>query len=213
MLRYKMIYARLRWYGEGNDCNQVERYRATYGNFYIAKLLIRGFFSMTKATDLWRTPPVIVDICERVFELGKIDLDPTADEGRTLPAEQYITESQNCLGPKVWIATNAYMNPPFSNPLPFVKRLSHECVNGTVDETIALLKSGCIHNKGTGKIIAETAKTVCFWGAGKQPRLGFLDSEGHQSKNADFDCILVYWGPNWYQFVKTLKDYGTVVIL
>lgn len=168
---------------------------------------------MTKPTDLWRTPPIIVDICGRVFQLGRIDLDPTADEGRTLPARQYITEAEDCLGSKVWLSTNAYMNPPFSNPLPFVRRLSCEYINGTVDEAIALLKSGCIHNKGTGRIIAETASAVCFWGVGKQPRLGFLNPEGYQSKNADFDCILVYWGFDAHQFAKVLNDYGTVVPL
>ncbi len=154
-----------------------------------------------------------MDICEEVFELGQIDLDPTSDREKTIPAKQHITESENCLGPKVWLATNAYMNPPFSNPLPFVKRLSYECINRTVDEAIAVLKSGCIHNKGTGRLIAETAKAVCFWGAGKQPRLGFLNSEGHQSKNADFNCILVYWGSDAHHFTRVSNDYGTVAAL
>jgi hypothetical protein len=169
--------------------------------------------SKIKSTDLWRTPntaahPVIC-LCEEVFG-GKIDLDPTADAAKSIPATQHITEADNFLVQRPR-AESAYMNPPFSNPLPFVEHLSTLYLEYQIDEAIALLKSGTVHNKGTGSVIWDSADAICFWGAGKRSRIGFLDAEGTPIARADFDCALIYWGaePEW--FCSVFGEYGAVI--
>lgn len=75
----------------------------------------------------------------------------------------------------------------------------------------ALLKSGTIHNKGTGKLIEEYASAVCFWGAGKNRRIGFITPNGEQRMSADFDCVLVYFGRDWRKFNTVFSPYGHVM--
>lgn len=77
------------------------------------------------ANDLWRTPPEVIAYIEKRF--GKIQLDLCAsDEGHV--CDFYITELENFLDDS-WLASSmvdygdlCWMNPPYSNPLPFVQQ-------------------------------------------------------------------------------------------
>lgn len=155
---------------------------------------------------------------------GAIDIDCTADDALSVPARRHITKECDVLRP-CWAAVEgeicrtdtsgntAFMNPPFGSPKAFVGRLFQAHKSALVDASIMLLKSGCIHNKGTGSLIRSYADAVCFWGAGKASRLAFLDHEGEQVVGADFDCIFVYTGPERYRFASIFSDYGTVLMI
>lgn len=155
---------------------------------------------------------------------GAIDIDCTADDGLSVPAKFHVTADCDFLRPSITAVegevyrwedggNTAFMNPPFSCPLPFVHYLFQAHRLGVVDASVQLLKSGCIHNKGTGTLIRNYAQAVCFWGAGKASRLAFLDHEGEQVVGADFDTIFVYTGAERYRFASIFQGYGTVLMM
>lgn len=165
------------------------------------------------SNDCWKTPnqpnQPIVDLVLKV--LGAIDLDPTSDDSGHIPAAKYYTSFYSCFWPSNEWYGRVYMNPPFSNPKPFVQRLCEEYANAHITEAIALLKSGTIHNKGTGSLIADYATAMCFWGAGRNSRIAFLNEDNEAIAGADFDCTLVYFGSNPQKFVNTFAPYGHCV--
>ena len=160
-----------------------------------------------KETDENYTPPEVITLVENV--LGIIDLDPCSPPAPTVPARRYFTAEDDCLK-KDW-AGRVFLNPPYSNPLPFLERLCEFVVSGAVPEAIVLLKTGAQHNKGTGSLIKNYASAVCQWGAGKSPRIGFINSEGVQRHGADFDCIVVYFGHSWRLFEYHFSKVGHVM--
>lgn len=168
------------------------------------------------ANDYWRTPDTtqhpILTICEKVFNIGKIDLDPTADYLKLVRASQHYTEKEDCLK-QTWSACNAFMNPPFSNPYPFISKLALEYSQAHIQEAIILAKLGVLANKGTGSIIRNTSKSVCIWGAGKSSRIAFLNEKGDAVKGADFDCCLIYFGSDSTNFCRVCRNFGLVVNL
>jgi hypothetical protein len=149
----------------------------------------------------------ILDLVVKV--MGSIDLDPCANEAKTVPAAKHFTATDNGLNRR-WDG-KIFLNPPYSNPLPFLRTLTLNIELELISEAIALLKSGTVHNKGTGAIIEQYATAICFWGAGKNRRIGFVNQDGEQKMGADFDCILVYFGLNYPKFREVFRPYGHVV--
>ena len=165
-----------------------------------------------KESDEWYTPNTaehpVIDLVKAV--LGEIDLDPCSPiNNPIIPAKQRFTIAYSCFNHE-WNG-KVYMNPPFSNPLPFLERLCFFYENGQVPEAIACLKSGTQANKGTGGLILKHASAICQWGAGKSSRLAFVNAQGEVKKNSDFDCILVYFGKNWRLFDYHFRQYGHVM--
>lgn len=165
----------------------------------------------------WRTPntpdqPVLWAVAQ-VFG-GVIGLDPTADEGCSVPACRHITAKDSCLGigwslPKAAPRT-AFINPPFDKPHLYLEALTTNMLLGFVIEAIALLKIGCLSNQKTGTLIRAHASAVCCWGAGKARRMGFIDADGNQVLGADFDTCMVYFGDDPSEFLKVFDNYGLV---
>ena len=143
--------------------------------------------------------------------LDGIDLDPCSNSKNfpNVPAICHHTQEENSLE-LLWFG-RVFLNPPYSNPYPFLKTLTDSLQEGLCREAIALLKSGTQHNKGTGRLIEEHASAICQWGAGKNRRIGFVNQDGEQKMGADFDCILVYFGKNWTRFYHTFEPYGHVM--
>lgn len=163
--------------------------------------------------DLWRTPNTseqpIIDTVARVFG-GAIGLDPTSDKDKSVPAKAHITQDEDCLVIP-WAATSVFMNPPFSNPLPFVQRLCYFFSTEDISEAIGLFRLGVISNQGTGALIADTASAYCVWGGGKARRIAFLNAYGVPVHGADFDCCLIYWGDEPKNFADKFQKFGTIL--
>lgn len=169
---------------------------------------------MSKPSDENYTPdtkeqPIITLVKEM---LGGIDLDPCSNSKRffNVPAKNHYTIEDNSLG-KRWSGT-VFLNPPYSNPYPFLFNLINGIKSKDIPEAIALLKSGTQHNKGTGRLIKKHASAICQWGAGECRRIGFVNQDGEQKMGADFDCILVYFGSDWGRFRKIFSPYGHVML-
>jgi hypothetical protein len=152
----------------------------------------------------------IIDLVLEVFD-GRIDLDPCSNslDNPNVPADVHYTKEIDGLG-VLWNG-NIFLNPPYSNPLPFLETLAYNLEMGSTKQAIALLKSGTIHNKGTGKLIEDYASAICFWGAGKNRRIGFINADGEQRMEANFDCVLVYFGNHAEEFNQAFSAYGHVM--
>lgn len=155
----------------------------------------------------------VIDLVLKVFG-GEIDLDPCSNslDNPNVPAKYHITKELAVNYNLPWKG-KVYLNPPYSNPKPFLKWLCYSFENGYCTEAIALLKTGAIHNKGTGRLIEEYASAIFFWGAGKtkHSRIGFINQDGVQRNGADFDCICVYFGSNPEKFKEVFSAYGHVM--
>ena len=75
--------------------------------------------------DMWRTPNEVIEYVEKRFGVIKLDLC-ASDRGYV--CDHYLTEDDNFLSNE-WISNSmvdigglCWMNPPYSNPLPFVKQ-------------------------------------------------------------------------------------------
>jgi hypothetical protein len=166
----------------------------------------------------WKTPNTIQ---QPVLQLvatalgGEIGLDPTSDDAMSVPAYNHITIEKDCFETGWFVLPGepktAFMNCPFDNPHLFLEEMMKAVVDyGEIDEAIALLKAGTIHNKKTGTLIRQNASVICHWGAGKVGRIGFIDHEGYQVKGSDFDCVLVYFGENEDRFNDVFRHWGTL---
>jgi phage N-6-adenine-methyltransferase len=159
--------------------------------------------------DCWQTPDTqeqpVLSLVSTVFE-GCIGIDPTADEEKRINAMHHMTRRDNCLQ-QSWAGTGAvFMNPPFSQPFPFVKKLTDELQTGHITEAILLLKQGTLSNKGTGELLASAVK--CFW----RGRLAYINPQtGEAVRGADFDSVFLYFGPNVGKFVEVFRPYAASI--
>lgn len=168
-----------------------------------------------KDSDQWYTPNTseqpVLDLVTQV--LREIGLDPTSDEKKRVPALHYFTKDDDCLT-RSWEGLGAvFMNPPFSKPHLFLAKLAAEFELGHIPEAIALVKIGCRSNQKTGELIRNHAAATCDWGARKGvSRIKFIDpATGKPSSgSADFDCCLVYFGPNPDKFEQVFSPWGLV---
>jgi len=160
--------------------------------------------------DCWRTPnnkeqPILDLVTEALG--GTIGLDPTADEQRLLPAQRHFTSADNCLIQDDWSspAGTVFMNPPFSNPLPFLEKLIDAMQQGQLKEAIVLLPVSCVCNQGTGPLIHKYAQMICHW---YSKRIAFLGEDGKVHKKPNFDSCFLYFGPNPKKFSDLFEKYG-----
>lgn len=89
------------------------------------------------SNDLWRTPPEVIDYIEKRF--SKIQLDLCAsDDGHV--CDSYLTKGDDFLK-DCWLAycgeefnlhtgDLCWINPPYSNPMPFVKQAVTWSIHG-----------------------------------------------------------------------------------
>lgn len=86
-------------------------------------------------SDDWSTPPEIVHEFEREF--GAFDLDVCA-RPETAKAPRFFTKADNALL-QPWFAERAWMNPPFSDPAPWLRKAIYETEVGRCQLLVALL--------------------------------------------------------------------------
>ncbi|MBW4512909.1 MAG: hypothetical protein KME64_41435 [Scytonematopsis contorta HA4267-MV1] len=151
----------------------------------------------SKASDLWYTPGDIAELMVRA--LVKIDLDPCADDGKHIPATLHYTASDDGLS-KEWHG-RVFMNPPYSCPGKWMKKLQVEFEAGRVTEAIALVPAATETNW-----LSPFLKTnyVYFW----KGRIKFLDANYQTRLSARQAHVLVYWGSNPQRFKEVFFEYG-----
>ena len=153
----------------------------------------------SKKSDRWYTPLLIVNRVEQV--LGVIDLDPCADEGKHIPAKMHYTAADDGLS-REWHG-RVFMNPPYSCPGKWMKKLQVEYESGRVTEAIALVPVAT-DTKWLSPVLRS--QPVCFWTG----RIKFLDVNYQPKLSARQAHCLVYWGDNWQRFKEVFDEYGVV---
>ena len=162
-----------------------------------------------KDPDGWRTPDTsnqpVVSLVKKALG-GQIYLDPCSDSGCNIPATmRYFKWNDGLAKHNIWEKT-VFVNPPFSDPFPWVERCCLEIARGSVSAAIMLLKAGTISNVGTGELINKYASAICHW----RGRINFLNDEGNAVKGSDFDCVFVYFGARLDLFRNAFGGRGTI---
>ena len=165
-----------------------------------------------KDPDGWRTPDTsdqpVVSLVKKALG-GQIYLDPASDSGCNIPATmRYFKWNDGLAKHNIWEKT-AFVNPPFSDPFPWVERCCLEIARGSVSAAIMLLKAGTISNVGTGELINKYASAICHW----RGRINFLNDEGNAVKGSDFDCVFVYFGARLDLFRQAFGGRGTIATI
>ena len=166
--------------------------------------------SKFKSSDCWYTPPHIIELVIKV--LGQIDLDPCADDGKHIPAQNHYTLTDDGLG-REWKG-RVFMNPPYSCPGLWMSKLRAEVEARRVSEAIRpsgvseaiALVSAATDTKWLSPVLE--AQPVCFW----KGRIKFLDTDYQPKSSARQSHVLVYWGENWERFKEVFSEYGFVSI-
>lgn len=162
-----------------------------------------------KDPDSWRTPNTreqpIVDLVKQALG-GNIWLDPCSDSSAKVPASvRYFKGDDGLAESNAWTRT-VFINPPFSDPSPWVEKCCLSIARGNVSAAIMLLKAGTVSNSGTGELISKYASAVCHW----RGRIDFLNDEGNAVKGSNFDCVLVYFGDRLDLFRQAFSGRGTI---
>ena len=144
----------------------------------------------------WYTPPVIIDRVLAV--LGRIDLDPCADPGRSIPAAAHFTVAEDGLA-QAWHG-RVYMNPPYGREIiHWIRKLRQEYEEGRVEAAIALIPA---------------RPDTQWWKLTRgHPRChieGRLKFSGHKN-SATFPSALVYLGSDPDRFAQVFSELGEVV--
>jgi hypothetical protein len=165
-----------------------------------------------KDPDGWRTPNTsdqpVVSLVKKALG-GQIYLDPCSDSGCNIPATmRYFKWNDGLASHNIWEKT-VFINPPFSDPFPWVERCCLEIARGSVSAAIMLLKAGVVSNTGTGELIKKYASALCHWTG----RINFLNDEGNPIKGSNFDCVFVYFGARFDLFRDAFGGRGTIATI
>jgi hypothetical protein len=165
-----------------------------------------------KDPDGWKTPDTkeqpVVSLVKKALG-GQIYLDPASDSGCNIPATmRYFKWNDGLAKHNIWEKT-VFVNPPFSDPFPWVERCCFEFARGNVSAAIMLLKAGVVSNVGTGELINKYASAICHW----RGRIHFLNDEGNPIKGSDFDCVFVYFGARLDLFRNAFGGRGTIATI
>ncbi|WP_293056051.1 DNA N-6-adenine-methyltransferase [Okeania sp. SIO2B3] len=158
-----------------------------------------------KNTDYWGTPCEIKTLIKNV--LGEINIDPCAEDllTKNIWANQYFTVKTDGLT-KDWVG-KIYMNPPYSNPAPWVEKFFFEYEKGNMKEGIGLLPAST-DTRWFGEVW-KRSRAICFW----YGRIKFLDIlDGYEEKYpAAKGSVFVYCGSDEQKFNQIFCPFGEII--
>lgn len=145
--------------------------------------------------DLWRTPPEVIQFIESKF--GKIKLDLCAsDEGHV--CDRYMTEAEDFLDDcwtshcgeefNLYAGDLCWMNPPYSNPLPFVKQAIKWSMEGYA-------VAGILNNDSSTKWFVELEKSSQLLMPITGGRIAFIGADGFPINGNNKPQIIFYLAP------------------
>ncbi len=153
------------------------------------------------SNDLWRTPPEVISYIDKRFGIIQIDLCASS-EGTV--CREYIDEESDFLddmwlthfNEKFGIGHLTWMNPPYSNPLPFVKQAIKWAHYGYGVAWI-------LNNDSSTKWYVELEKHAQILMPITGGRIAFLDSEGAPINGNNKPQIMFYLAPFGSKVSKT----------
>lgn len=152
--------------------------------------------------DQWSTPKWFVQRLAVQFCVGKhsagnvFDLDPCATKC-TAKAERYYTIDDNGLSKK-WRG-RVFVNPPFSNPAPWVRKAALQVEKGNADVVVMLLPCSMASN-WFHEWVLPYAEVHYIKG-----RLAFEDWKGRAKSGNRYDCFIAA-----YKQGELKQEYATL---
>lgn len=166
------------------------------GSLYQPSLFGAGYIEPAPS-DGWCTPEWLL-VLVRGF-LGAIDLDPCSNDVSTVNATTSYTERDDGLS-HPW-AGRVFVNPPYSDPEPWMRRCS---MVGSAGEVVALPKGDW--STAWWRSYVLTASVRCQLHA----RVDFVSRR--KRTTAPFPSALVYWGPRVLDFGRCFEAVGEIVV-
>lgn len=150
----------------------------------------------------WYTPSYLMLPIRDV--LGGIDLDPAscAIANNVVRADEYYDQADDGLT-LPW-AGNIYLNPPYSNPLPWVEKLLKEFALGNVVQAILLVNTA--NSPQWACLLWQSYHHVCLLNS----RIKFWRPDRPEGKTGDRDQMLWYLGGNPQRFREVFDPYGSI---
>lgn len=161
-------------------------------------------------SDEYYTPPYIIEAARQV--LGKIDLDPASCTlaQKVIKANVFINKANNSLDKRYPWLGRVWLNPPFSNPAPFIAKLIDEYDAGRVKAAITLVNNGTETQWGQSLL---RRYPVCFVGAhdGKGSRLAFWRTDPDEPRTGNrYAQMIFYLGPKVETFREVFSQFGVI---
>lgn len=146
--------------------------------------------------DTWRTPPEVFSHLDAEFNF-KMDACASAENALV---STFISEDENTLTTpwldKVSKGDYVFMNPPYSDPMPFISKCHHESRENGIGSVVLLPAST---DTGWFNFIMACADEVRFVTKG---RLSFISSlTGKAVKNNPKGSMIAVWYPSLHQRV------------
>lgn len=169
-------------------------------------------------SDDWLTPPIIYDAFD---EMGGVGLDPCSNPASRVDARfRFIHEAHERIVQSSWARYTGqvlrgkdglldswdgyglvYVNPPYSDPAPWVEKAAHEGAE------VVLLLPAATGTRWWHKYV-KMADVILFW----EGRIKFLDPlDGKPKHPARGDSALVYWGFRTELFKQVFAGCGWFV--
>lgn len=119
------------------------------------------------SSDHWSTPIEIIDQLKEEF--GEFDLDPCC-RPETAKARSFYTPEHDGLS-RPWFG-QVFLNPPYSNPMPWLRRAIEQTRNANCDLVVALLPvrtdnrwfHDCVKDKAQIRFIRGRIKWIGWQG-------------------------------------------------
>lgn len=170
-----------------------------------------------KPSDLFFTPDWLVDEILEFYD-GEIDLDPSADCKKHIPANQHYTFEDNGLE-KPWFG-KVFCNPPYSKSkftsleLWVRQALIHQACCQT-NQCLLLIPANTdtkwaqmLLKKKWGSEIQKTWISILFF----EGRISFLNADYEPSRSSGrFASMMVYLGDDRLRFTQQFKKFGTII--
>lgn len=153
-------------------------------------------------SDEWYTPVEYIEAARSV--MGSIDLDPaTCDEAQGfIKAYNYYTEKEDGLT-QDWFG-NVWLNPPYSDPLPWVKKLVEAYGNGDIDSAMLLVNTA--NSPEWSRLLWHSKHAVCLL----NKRVRFWRPDRPDAKGTAQDQMIWYLGDNKERFRQIFSAYGAI---
>jgi phage N-6-adenine-methyltransferase len=155
-------------------------------------------------SDEWYTPRYVIDAARKV--LGKIDLDPAscAEAQQVIRAMAYASKANDSLRDRYPWLGRIWLNPPYSNPLPWVEKLFQQYEAGNV--RAALLLVNTTNSPQWARMLWQSEHRVCLLSR----RIKFWRPDRPDGKGFDRDQMIWYLGKDPQSFADVFSEWGAI---
>jgi phage N-6-adenine-methyltransferase len=155
-------------------------------------------------SDEWYTPAEYVDAARAV--MGAIDLDPaTSEMAQTIVrAGVYLTRFDDGLAQVRWLHQRIWLNPPYSNPAPWIEKLVREHQAGPFCTEAIVLVNNATETTWFQALLERypvclPARRLAFW------------RHDHANVGARQGQAFFYLGPNVAKFQEIFSQFGPIL--